>query len=55
MKMVVKGNCNKIIRVYFKHKINTKNFLSTILNSFIVLSFALNVANIIEICIGTIR
>ena len=53
-KNIIVANCVRINQVSFKHKINTNLFLSNILNSFIILTFSINVFNIIEICIGKI-
>jgi Na+-transporting NADH:ubiquinone oxidoreductase subunit NqrB len=53
--LIVVGKCTRVYQVSFKHKVDTRQFVSTVLNCLIVLVFVLSLSNIIEICIGKIR
>ncbi len=53
--LIVVGKCTRVYQVSFKHKVDTKQFVSTVLNCLIVLAFVLSLSNIIEICIGKIN
>jgi len=53
--LIVIGKCTRIYQVSFKHKVDTKQFASSVLNCLIVLAFVLSLSNIIEICIGKIN
>lgn len=53
--LIVVAKCTRLYLVSFKHKVDTKQFVSTVLNCLIVLAFVLSLSNIIEICIGKIN